>query len=282
MELKEISLGISPCPNDTFIFYHLLHRKDLPFRFRLVIADVEKLNNMVLKGALDVSKVSYGLAAKVMDRYLVLESGSALGRGCGPLILAREPIAKTSLQRAILAVPGMHTTATLLLRLYLPGVTRLEPMLFSRIPGAILDKEVDAGCVIHETRFTYKDMGLVCIEDLGLWWENKTQMPLPLGGIIAKRGLPRGLVEEIDQGIRQSIEFALKHPDEPLGFVRQHAQEISETVQREHIHLYVNEFSICLGREGRQAIRVLFDLVARQGFCRPVGDMGHDIFLTGG
>ncbi len=281
MEPTEISLGISPCPNDTFAFYHLLNRKDLPFKFRLVIADVEQLNTMVLSGLLDVSKVSYGLAAKVLDRYLILDTGSALGRGCGPLILAREQISKRQLKNCVVAIPGVNTTATLLLRLYQPDIEKMEPMLFSRIPQAILDRDVDAGCVIHETRFTYQDMGLVCIDDLGLWWENKTHMPLPLGGIIARRSLPLNVIKEIQMGIRESIEFALEHPDATEAFIRQHAQEMSQAVQKKHIGLYVNEFSISLGEEGRQAVQTLFHLAARQGLCEPVSVQKDALFLTG-
>ncbi len=279
MEPKEICLGISPCPNDTFIFYHLLNRQDLPFRLRLVIADVEQLNRMVLERKLDVSKVSFGLAARVLDRYLVLESGSALGRGCGPLILAREKMTKQQLEGAVIAIPGTHTTAALLLRLCLPRVKELRPMLFSSVPGAILDGEVDAGCVIHETRFTYKDMGLVCVEDLGRWWETKTGKPLPLGGIIARRTMPCEIIRIIDRGIRQSMEFAMEHPDETADFVRQHAQEMSFQVQERHIDLYVNDFSLSLGREGREAVRTLFDLAAGEGICDPAGSHAGPVFL---
>ena len=279
MEPKEICLGISPCPNDTFIFYHLLNRQDLPFRLKLIMADVEQLNRMVLEGTLDVSKVSFGLAARVLDRYLVLESGSALGRGCGPLILGNSRMNRQQLENAVIAIPGTHTTAALLLRLYLPRVRELRPMLFSRVPGAILDGEVDAGCVIHETRFTYKDMGLVCVEDLGAWWETKTGKPLPLGGIIARRTISYEVTRMIDRGIRRSIEFAMRHPEETSDFVRQHAQEISSRVQERHIDLYVNDFSLSLGREGKDAVRTLFDFAAGQGICRSVPGRAEPVFL---
>lgn len=279
MEPNEICLGISPCPNDTFIFYHLLNRQDLPFKLRLLMADVEQLNLMILEGRLDVSKVSFGLAARVLDRYLVLESGSALGRGCGPLILGTEKMTRRQLRDAVIAIPGTHTTAALLLRLYLPGVKELRPMLFSRIPDAILDGEVDAGCVIHETRFTYEDMGLVCMDDLGLWWETKTGKPLPLGGIIARRTMSHEVIRIIDRGIRQSIEFAMEHPDETADFVRQHAQEMSSLVQKRHIDLYVNDFSLSLGREGRGAVRTLFDLAAAESICHVAGHTGSVFFM---
>ncbi len=267
MEPSEISLGISPCPNDTFIFYHLLHRKDLPFRLRAVIADVEQLNRMVLRGELDVSKVSFGLAARVADRYLILESGSALGRGCGPLVLGRKGFSREALSGARVAVPGLNTTAALLLRLFIrDGPAEVVPMLFSRIPGAILEGEVDAGVVIHETRFTYREMGLVCMEDLGSWWEKKTGCPLPLGGIIASMGLPLGSVVQIDRAIRESMEFARQHPEDTSDFVAAHAKEMARGVQKKHIGLYVNEFSLALGREGRRAVRTLFELAAAGGW----------------
>ncbi len=280
MEPSEISLGISPCPNDTFIFYHLLHRKDLPFRLRPVIADVEQLNVMVLEGRLDVSKVSFGLAAKVAERYLILESGSALGRGCGPLVLGARRLAREELEGSVIAIPGTNTTAALLLQLYMgSGAAKLRPMLFSRIPDAILQGEVDAGVVIHETRFTYREKGLVCLEDLGKWWEKKTQRPLPLGGIIARRELSSRVSGIIDRGIRESIEFAMAHPEETSGFVTSHAQEMSRGVQKKHIDLYVNEFSLALGREGRDAVRQLFDLAVQSGAC-PVALPDLPLFLA--
>ncbi len=281
MEASEISLGISPCPNDTFIFYHLLHRKDLPFKLNPVIADVEELNAMVLEGRLDVSKVSYALAARVSHRYLVLESGSALGRGCGPLILGRKRLSRKELENSVIAIPGANTTAALLLRLYMSSAAiEPVPMLFSRIPDAILKGEVDAGVVIHETRFTYRERGLVCTEDLGAWWEKNTGMPLPLGGIIAGRHLPAHIISEIDRGIGESIEFATEHPGDTADFVRIHAQEMSQGIQRRHIDLYVNEFSLALGREGRAAVRKLFGLAAETGFCPQVSGHPEPLFLN--
>ncbi len=265
METTEISLGISPCPNDTFIFYHLLNRQRLPFRVKLTMADVEQLNQMVIRGKIDVSKVSFALAAKVLDRYSILDSGSAIGRGCGPLILARQKLSRRMLQDAVIAIPGEHTTAAMLLNLYLGTKPRGKSMLFSEIPQAIAAGHVDAGCVIHETRFTYRDLGLVCVQDLGTWWEAKTGKPIPLGGIIASRALPADLVACMERGIRESMEFAARHPGEVADFVSRHAQEISSEVQEQHIKLYVNEFSLSLGSEGREAIQTLFDLAESQG-----------------
>lgn len=279
MELRGISLGISPCPNDTFIFYHLLNRQEFPFRIKVVIADVEELNRLVLGGMLDVSKVSYALAARVMERYMILDSGSALGRGCGPLILGKRILSRQELRGAVIAVPGEYTTASLLLRLYLSsGPGEIRPMLFSRIPGAILSGEVDAGCVIHETRFTYKEMGLSCIQDLGAWWEIQTGLPLPLGGIIARRSLPKETAACITEGIRQSIDFARANPGETAEFVKRHAQELSSGIQKKHIDLYVNEFSRSLGTEGRKAIARLFDLAGVNGICKVPGDENFMFF----
>ncbi len=263
--MKEIRLGISPCPNDTFIFYHLLEKERLPFKITPVIKDVEELNRLVLSNFLDVSKVSFALAGKVLDRYVILSAGAALGRGCGPLILARNPMSKKDLANATIAIPGENTTAALLLRLYVPEAQKLVEMSFNEITKAICSRKVDAGCVIHETRFTYKDLGLVMLQDLGDWWEETTGMPIPLGGIIAKRSLHSDQLSILQDSIRQSMVFAKKNYHEVSRFIGKFAQEISPDVQKKHIDLYVNHYSYDLGTEGRQAIKSLFERAAASG-----------------
>ncbi len=263
--MKDIRLGISPCPNDTFIFYHLLKRQRLHFDIEPIIKDVEVLNRMVLAGHLDVSKVSFALAGRVLDRYIILESGAALGRGCGPLILSKRPIPYHELSDSVIAIPGKNTTATLLLQLYAPEAVHLVEMPFDKIVQAICRGDVDAGCVIHETRFTYKDFGLVKVQDLGKWWEETTGMPIPLGGIIAKRKLMSKQLKLMQEAIKKSITFAKENFHEVSLFVKDHAQEISSEVQKKHIDLYVNEYSYQMGTEGRGAVRMLFQRAMAAG-----------------
>ncbi len=280
IHMKDIRLGISPCPNDTFIFYHLLHRQKLPFKIEPVILDVEELNRRVLSQELDVSKVSFALAGRVINRYLVLESGAALGRGCGPLVLARRSLSKEELSGARVAIPGEHTTAALLFKLFSPKANELVEMPFNKIVDAICSGQVDAGCVIHETRFTYRDFGLEMICDLGKWWEETTGMPIPLGGIIAKRTLPFEQLSLLEEGIRTSMAFAEENFHEVQPFISGLAQEISPEVQKKHISLYVNEYSRDLGQEGRAAIRELFKRGAEAGFMSDMSVHKSQIFLS--
>ncbi len=270
--MKDIRLGISPCPNDTFIFYHLLKCQRLHFDIKPIIKDVEVLNRMVRAGHLDVSKVSFALAGRVLDKYIILESGAALGRGCGPLILSKRAISYHELSDSVIAIPGKNTTATLLLRLYAPEAVHLVEMPFDKIVLAIIRGDVDAGCVIHETRFTYKNFGLVKVKDLGEWWEETTGMPIPLGGIIAKRDLMSKQLELIQEAIKKSISFAKENFREVSLFVKDHAQEISSEVQKKHIELYVNEYSYHMGRDGRGAVRMLFQKAMAAGLMEAKGE----------
>ncbi len=276
--MEDIYLGISPCPNDTFIFYHLLHKKRLPFKINPVIRDVEELNRLVLADALDVSKVSFALAGQVIDRYKILSSGSALGRGCGPLILARSQMSKRELAKAKIAIPGKNTTAALLFRLYLPDARNLVEMPFDKIVEAICSKDVDAGCVIHETRFTYRNFGLLMVQDLGKWWEETTGRPIPLGGIIARNDLPMEQLQILQQSIRESIEFAKNNYEEVSEFIRRYAQEISVEVQKRHISLYVNHYSYDLGDEGRKAVYELFERAASAGLIK-IPEESQELFV---
>ena len=256
----ELSLGYSPCPNDTFIFHALVHGK-LPLRqIRFappVLEDVETLNRWAMTARLDVSKLSFHALGHVLDRYVMLRSGAALGRGCGPLLvttaerLGQEPAGWT------IAIPGEFTTAALLLKLYAPGRVRTVVMRFDEIMEAVRGGLVDAGLVIHESRFTYRDLGLHCVRDLGEWWEETTGLPIPLGCIAARRSLDPDVVTEIDRSIRASILAARSAPDESLPYIRRHARELDRAVIESHIGLYVNDFSVDMGEEGIAAVRDL-------------------------
>ena len=272
---KPVSIGYSPCPNDTFIFYGLTHGKiDLPgTELALpVLEDVETLNGWAMEHRLDVTKLSFHAIGHVLDEYCVLSSGSALGRGCGPLLVARTPLDLGSPGRYKIAIPGRLTTAALLLRLFLSGYTQatdgpvsrvprmaqerseLVEMRFDTIMAAVQQGQVDAGVIIHESRFTYQQEGLICLQDLGQWWEQDTGHPIPLGCIAARRSLGRERITAIDQAIRASIDWAFAHPEQCLPYIREYAQELNERVVQDHIGLYVNDFSRELGAEGMAAI----------------------------
>jgi len=252
-----LSLGYSPCPNDTFIFYGLVHdkvdREGISFLPPL-LEDVETLNSWALQSRLDVTKLSCHALGHVLDEYCVLSSGSALGRGCGPLLVAREPLELASLKERRIAIPGRLTTAALLLQMLLPGCSRLAEMRFDAIIPALVRGEVDAGVIIHESRFTYRQQGLVCLQDLGQWWEDVSGLPIPLGAIVARRSLGRENLARIERAIRLSVELAFADPSACLDYIRSHSQEMAEEVVQSHIGLYVNEFSRDLGREGLQAM----------------------------
>ncbi|PXF57058.1 MAG: 1,4-dihydroxy-6-naphthoate synthase [Deltaproteobacteria bacterium] len=263
---NRITLGLSSCPNDTFIFYALLHNK-VPLQYKIspLMADVEELNQRVLARSIDVSKVSFHVLGHVLDDYMLLRSGSAMGRGCGPLLLARTPLDPHNFERYRIAIPGKYTTAALLLKLFAPGVKELVPMNFALIAQAVAGGEVDGGIIIHETRFTYHDLGLICIQDLGTWWEKKTGFPIPLGGIIAKRSLGIELLQAIDAALGMSIKSAFKDPDAVWDFVMEHAQEMSYEVMRKHIDLYVNQYTLDLGEEGIKAVEFLLEQGQKKG-----------------
>jgi len=257
---RTLTLGYSPCPNDTFIFHALVSglvgAEGLAFRERL--EDVETLNRLAAEGALDVTKVSYGAIPHLVRDYVLLRSGGALGRGCGPLVVARRPFTADELAGKRIAIPGRNTTANLLLRLFAPAAAAGIEMVYSDIMPAVERGEVDAGLIIHESRFTYPQHGLEKVVDLGEWWERTTGLPIPLGGILARRGLGAETIRAVDDAIRRSVEHAFAHPDAWKDYVRAHAQEMDEAVQRQHIDLYVNRFTADLGDEGVRAIHELF------------------------
>lgn len=259
--LTPLELGYSPCPNDTFIFHALIHgivaAEGLSFRERLL--DVEQLNQLALAAALDVTKVSFHLYGHIRRDYQLLSSGAALGRGCGPLLVTRGGAGRKPLAASVVALPGKYTTAALLLRLYAPEVTNIVYLPFDRIMPAVASGEVDAGVIIHESRFTFAEYGLVKLADLGEWWEQETGCPIPLGGIVARKSLGEGVIRQIDAALKQSIEYAFAHPGASRQYIREHSQEMSEAVCEAHIGLYVNQFSLDLGEEGRGAIAVLME-----------------------
>lgn len=259
---NDLSLGFSPCPNDTFIFYALVHGKiamgDLVFREPL-LEDVEQLNLWALAAKLDVTKLSCHALGHVLDDYCVLSAGSALGRGCGPLLIARTGDETVQLNGKRIAIPGRLTTAALLLQMFLPERCELVEMRFDRIMDAICNGEVDAGVIIHESRFTYQERGLVCLQDLGEWWEKSFGLPIPLGCIVARRSLGEAKIRAIDRAIRDSVDYAFRHPDRCLPYIRSRSQEMEEAVVKSHIGLYVNDFSKDLGAEGWAAIAAFLE-----------------------
>lgn len=266
-----LTLGFSPCPNDTFMFYPLVHNLvdtgGLSFHERL--EDVETLNQLALQGGLDVSKVSYHALGHLRDQYALLRSGSALGRGCGPLLVACEPCDPASLRRKTIAIPGRYTTAKLLLQLFDPELVNFLVMPFNEIMDAVLCGNADAGVIIHESRFTYHGFGLHKLVDLGEWWETETGLPIPLGGIVARRSLGAEVIRQIDCSLQQGVSYSRTHPEEAGGYIRQHSQEMSAEVCAAHIDLYVNDFSNDLGEEGERAINCLLQRAERAGLIPP-------------
>ncbi len=256
----KISIGFSPCPNDTYIFDALINQKidTAPFEFELTLADVEELNELALANKLDVTKLSYHAFSECCSSYDLLSAGSALGRGCGPLLISKQATEKQKLNERTIAIPGKLTTANFLLQFYNPEITKKQTVLFSEIEDLVLSEQVDAGVIIHENRFTYADRGLVLLQDLGAYWEEQSHFPIPLGGIVVKNTFDPENQSRLNQLIRSSIEYAHKHSSITLPkFIKDNAQEMSEEVMRKHINLYVNHFSTNLGQEGEAAIRYM-------------------------
>jgi 1,4-dihydroxy-6-naphthoate synthase len=264
---RTLSLGYSPCPNDTFIFYGLIHGKvRVPgIEFREQLEDVETLNNMALDGKLDITKSSYHALGYLREQYALLRSGGALGRGCGPLVVARPGTRLPDLRHGIVAIPGKLTTAYLLLRMFDPSIVDIRVMTFDRIMDAVTRRRVDAGLIIHESRFTYPLFHLEKLLDLGEWWERYSGLPIPLGGILGKRTLGRDLLLQVETGIRESLRYAWVHTDEVLQYCKQHSQVMDESVMKNHIELYVNDYTLDLGDEGLKAVRKLFSEAETRG-----------------
>jgi 5,8-dihydroxy-2-naphthoate synthase len=256
--MRELTFGFSPCPNDTFAFYALAHSLvEAPFRVRPVLLDIEELNRRAHDGVFDLTKLSVGAFAGVGTRYRLLRSGAALGHGVGPLVVARTPVPLSDAAAGRIAIPGKETTAFRLLQLAAPRLGEVVELRYDRILTAVERGEVDAGLIIHESRFTYADHGLSQVTDLGDWWEAETGLPVPLAGICARADLDADLVAAAERAIRASVARAFANPSESRAWVRAHAQEMSDEVCDAHIRLYVNEHSLDLGDEGMRAIERL-------------------------
>lgn len=258
----KITLGFSPCPNDTFIFDALVNGTidTEGLEFETFLEDVETLNQWAVAGKLDVSKMSFPALFKNADQYAILSAGSALGKGVGPLLIAKKEVAPSAIENLKIAIPGVNTTANFLLSYAFPQAQNKIPMLFSRIEDAVLNGEVDLGVIIHENRFTYAQKGLTKIADLGEVWEQKEKAPIPLGCIAANKRLPGAVQVKIDRLIRKSLQHAFSHYPQLAPYVQQHAQAMDENVMRQHIELYVNNYSMDLGPEGRKAIKQFYQV----------------------
>ncbi len=265
--MTNLTLGFSPCPNDTFIFDALLQGKvdTEGLSFVPVMEDVEALNRRAFAGELAATKLSYHAFAHLTERYALLDAGSALGNNCGPLLIARQPLTEDEINAARIAIPGKMTTANFLLSLAYPNAQNKQEVIFSGIENAVLSGETEAGLIIHENRFTYTQKGLLKILDLGEYWETTTGLPIPLGGIVVRRDLPLETQQRLNRVLRRSVEYAFAHPEDVMPFVRQHAHEMDESVMRAHIDLYVTQHTVDLGADGRAAVRQMFRIAQEKG-----------------
>lgn len=282
----KLSLGFSPCPNDTFIFDAMIHHKidTEGLSFEVSYEDVETLNQKAFRSDLDITKLSYHAYAYLTDNYVLLHSGSALGFGVGPLLICNEPsYLKEGIENLTsrigglkVGIPGKYTTANFLLSLAFPEAENTIEMKFSDIEPALLNNRIDLGVIIHENRFTYKDKGLLKVIDLGEYWEKLTSCPIPLGGIMIKRGLDDHIKQKVNRIVQRSVMFAIKNPLSGLEFIRSHAQEMSTEVLYKHIELYVNKYSVDLGEEGRKAVNIFFGEALKIGI---IPDTKQNLFL---
>ena len=261
-----LSIAYSPCPNDTFIFVALAHQKidTEGLTFDIIHGDVETLNREAMDGKYDITKLSYHAFAYMSNQYQLLTAGSALGRGCGPLMISKDEIPRSKIEFCLIGIPGRLTTANFLMTLAFPEAATKKEMVFNEIENALLNDAIDIGLIIHENRFTYIHKGLKKIIDLGEWWEKKYQLPIPLGGIVTRRDFEPELQLKINRVVKRSVEFALANPAQTMQYVRDHAQEMDEQVMQQHIALYVNDFSVDLGEEGKAAISALYEVAAEK------------------
>lgn len=272
----KLSLGFSPCPNDTFIFDALVNKRidTEGLEFDLQLGDVETLNTKAFKAELDITKLSYHAFAYMTADYQLLRSGSALGKNCGPLLIAKPEIANSKYEVANLkiAIPGKYTTANFLLGIAFPQANNKTELVFSEIENVVLEGKVDAGLIIHENRFTYESKGLKKVIDLGEFWETKTGLPIPLGGIAIRKNLPAEVKLKVEKLIRKSIEFAFANPDASKEYVRCHSQELEASVIQSHINLYVNSYSLNLGTEGEKAVKEMYAVGREKGIIPEIPD----------
>lgn len=267
----KLTLGFSPCPNDTFIFDALIHHKidTEGLDFEVIFDDVETLNQKAFKADLDITKLSYHAYAYAVKDYVLLNAGSALGFGVGPMLICKneQDLNNPNLK---VGIPGEYTTANFLLSLAYPHLKNKVEMVFSDIEQQLLNGHIDLGLIIHENRFTYQDKGLKKVKDLGKYWEEETNCAIPLGGIVIKRNLPAEVKEKVNRLIKKSVEYAFANPKSAVDFIKSHAQEMEEAVMYKHIDLYVNQFSVDLGLEGKKAIEILFKEAERKGIIPAV------------
>lgn len=264
----KLTLGFSPCPNDCYIFDALVHQKidtgDL--KFEVILEDVETLNRLALQSKLNITKLSFHAYAFVLNDYILLRSGSALGFNCGPLLVKKRnaPLPEQT-EHWKVAIPGKLTTANFLMSMAYTDLKNKKELVFNQIEDAVLAGEVDAGLIIHENRFTYASKGLEKIRDLGEYWDSLTNAPIPLGGIAIQRMLPYHIQQQVNTLIKGSVEFAMTNPQSSMPYVKQHAQTMSESVMKQHIELYVNDFSVDLGVRGKKAVETMFNEAKQKG-----------------
>ena len=273
------TLGFSPCPNDTFIFDALVNKKidTEGFTFEPVLEDVQTLNEWALQDKLAITKISYGVLPLLLKNYIVLNAGGALGKGVGPLLITKQAGAENKdVNEMTIAIPGEHTTAHMLFSLAHPKATKKKFMVFSAIEDAVLNGDVDAGVIIHENRFTYQQKGLHKLVDLGEYWEKQTGNPIPLGGIVMKRSFDTAVLHKVDNLIKRSLEYAFENYPLITDYVKQHSQEMSESVMRQHIDLYVNNYSLQLGADGKAAVNTFLDIYSQ---LKQVNPTSENIFL---
>jgi 1,4-dihydroxy-6-naphthoate synthase len=275
----KLTLGFSPCPNDTFIFDAMVHgRVDTEgLEFEYFLADVEELNRKALSSEVDITKVSYHAYSYIANNYLILDSGSALGYRNGPLLISKRDIDSSDLTKGRIAIPGKYTTANLLFSIAWPDAKNKKEYLFSDIPGVLLKGEADAGLIIHETRFTYAKMGLLKIADLGEFWEKLTGLPIPLGAIVIRKNIPDETALKVNRIIRKSLEYAYKDSFASYQFVSENANDMDSTAMNNHIKLFVNEYTLNLGAGGREAVNEMFRISSEKGVVPSLPDR---IFLT--
>ncbi|MCD6011612.1 MAG: hypothetical protein K0Q79_1474 [Flavipsychrobacter sp.] len=266
----KLTLGFSPCPNDTFIFDAMVNGKidSHGITFNYVMEDVETLNKWAELGKLDITKLSFNTFLHTVDKYTLLHSGSALGEGVGPLLIAKQSLDLSKIDTYKIAIPGFNTTANLLLTLAFPHAKNKSELIFSEIEAAVLNGEHDAGLVIHESRFTYQQKGLTKLIDLGDWWQQETNAAIPLGGIVIRRNFDKQLCTTVDSIIKESLAYSWQHYPELSPFVKENAQEMEEDVMRKHINLYVNNYTTDLGETGRNAITTLFEKAKSAGLLK--------------
>ena len=275
----KLSIGFSPCPNDTFIFDALVNKKidTGELEFDVVLEDVETLNRMALQEKLDISKISYGVLPRIIPNYRVLDAGGALGKGVGPILVSAQPIEPENVPDLSIALPGINTTAHMLFNLAFPQAMKKVYMKFSDIENAVLSGEINLGVLIHENRFTYEQKGLHKVIDLGEYWEYNTECPIPLGGIVMHRQYDIQLMKVVDNLIRESLQYSRKQYPVLSEYVKSHSQEMEEDVMRKHIDLYVNEYSVALGPDGRAAVWQLLDVASH--FIPPPEAGSFEVFL---